>query len=106
MTHEHHHENEAQEVFDDTGVHASHCCVRHGCKYGDEDCPVVIGKVAQMYDCEDCEYEKEKFAQDAGELLQSPENLARYLQKLQAHTKNPLILNVLAQACESLENPI
>ena len=23
------------------GVHQTHCCVVHGCKYGDEDCPVV-----------------------------------------------------------------
>ena len=24
-------------------VHSRHCCVEHGCKYGEEDCPVVIG---------------------------------------------------------------
>ena len=36
------------------GVHASHCCKWHGCKYGDEDCPVTNGQVAQMYLCEDC----------------------------------------------------
>ena len=36
------------------GVHASHCCVLHGCKYGDEDCPVVSGEIKQEYICEDC----------------------------------------------------
>ena len=36
------------------GPHATHCCITHGCKYGDEDCPVVNGKVAQVYPCEDC----------------------------------------------------
>jgi hypothetical protein len=37
------------------GVHVEHCCVRHGCKYGDdEDCPVESGKVQQSYPCESC----------------------------------------------------
>ena len=36
------------------GVHASHCCKWHGCKYGDEDCPMVLGKIKQLYLCEDC----------------------------------------------------
>lgn len=36
------------------GVHTSHCCIRHGCKYGDEECPVVLGTHEQRYDCEDC----------------------------------------------------
>lgn len=37
-----------------TGVHVNHCCIIHGCKYGDEDCPVERGKVKQAYLCEDC----------------------------------------------------
>ena len=36
------------------GVHASHCCKWHGCKYGDDDCPVVLGQVEQEYPCEYC----------------------------------------------------
>lgn len=36
------------------GVHASHCCKWHGCKYGNEDCPVITGKVQQEYLCEYC----------------------------------------------------
>lgn len=36
------------------GVHASHCCKWHGCKYGDPDCPVVAGEVEQSYPCEYC----------------------------------------------------
>ena len=39
------------------GVHASHCCKWHGCKYGDKDCPVVLGKVEQEYPCEWCSEE-------------------------------------------------
>lgn len=41
-------------MIDDTGVHRTHCCIRHGCKYGEKDCPVVTGKVKQDYPCEDC----------------------------------------------------
>ncbi len=38
------------------GVHATHCCKWHGCKYGDPDCPIVNGEVEQEYLCEDCYY--------------------------------------------------
>jgi hypothetical protein len=36
------------------GVHQTHCCLRHGCKYGDEDCPVESNHVHQTYPCEEC----------------------------------------------------
>lgn len=35
-------------------VHTEHCCVYHGCKYGDEDCTVVTKLAPQSYPCEDC----------------------------------------------------
>lgn len=38
------------------GVHKGHCCVLHGCKYGNEDCPVTMGLVEQRYPCEDCSW--------------------------------------------------
>ncbi len=40
-------------------VHDAHCCPNHGCKYGDKDCPVMLG-VEQGFQegCEDCEIEK------------------------------------------------
>lgn len=38
------------------GVHASHCCLRHYCKYGYKNCPVTNGRVAQKYRCEYCDY--------------------------------------------------
>jgi hypothetical protein len=41
------------------GVHETHCCARHGCKYGDSDCPVP-GEVAQRYRCEQCDNELEE----------------------------------------------
>lgn len=36
------------------GVHRTHCCVIHGCKYGDVDCPVEYGIIEQDYPCQDC----------------------------------------------------
>ncbi len=35
--------------------HISHCCFRHGCEYGDKDCPVAAGKRPQRHLCERCE---------------------------------------------------
>lgn len=34
--------------------HTEHCCVTHGCKYGDEKCPVWLGIQRQSFPCEDC----------------------------------------------------
>lgn len=36
------------------GVHETHCCVVHGCKYRDPDCPVENKVINQDYLCEDC----------------------------------------------------
>jgi len=44
-------------------THKSHCCVRHGCKYGEPDCPVASGEVEQLYDCESCAWDKEEFSE-------------------------------------------
>lgn len=35
-------------------VHTTHCCVIHGCKYGEDDCPVALGQEKQEYPCEYC----------------------------------------------------
>jgi hypothetical protein len=44
---------------------STHCCPRHGCKYGHDDCPVFDGKVAPEYPpdngCEQCEYEETEY---------------------------------------------
>lgn len=52
------------------GVHESYCCVLHGCKYGDEDCPVEEGVTKQQYACE--------FCGDDG--IKNLEQLARHMQ--------------------------
>jgi len=41
-------------IINNIDVHKSHCCSEHGCKYGDDLCPVVLGKVIQEFPCEDC----------------------------------------------------
>lgn len=33
----------------------SHCCKEHGCKYGYDDCPVVLGTAPQEYRQECCD---------------------------------------------------
>jgi len=54
----------AKEI-DHVGVHRTHCCILHGCKYGDPaECPVVDGEVEQEYLCEYCERENIKSVED------------------------------------------
>lgn len=46
---------------DNWGVHERHCCPKYGCKYGDNDCPVVLGLTDKHNDhCEMCEWEYEE----------------------------------------------
>jgi len=45
-------------------VHDAHCCPIHGCKYGDEDCPVVMG-LEQGLGCESCDYERDRQAKES-----------------------------------------
>lgn len=41
--------------LDEYGVHQSHCCFKHGCKYGEnEQCPVTLAIIKQNYPCEYC----------------------------------------------------
>ena len=64
-------------------VHESHCCEYHGCKYGDDDCPVASGETQQLYPCEECREEDPRDAairelvclvQDAVDLLDYEHN--------------------------------
>lgn len=38
----------------DPCIHTGHCCVEHGCKYGDVDCPVWLAAKKQGFPCESC----------------------------------------------------
>lgn len=46
-------------VTEGKDVHTEHCCARHGCKYGDENCTVASGLKQQSYPCESCDFERE-----------------------------------------------
>lgn len=41
-------------------VHTEHCCLEHGCKYGDDNCTVVTGKEPQSFPCETCRWVEEE----------------------------------------------
>lgn len=48
-------EEKAEARAREIGVHVSHCCAMHGCKYGDdEDCVVENKSHKQDYPCESC----------------------------------------------------
>jgi len=59
------------------GVHASHCCKWHGCKYGDEYCPVVLGRVEQLYLCEYCDEDLEN-EENYRQILKDIEEMKRF----------------------------
>ena len=46
------------------GVHETHCCFEHGCKYRDEQCPVALGIVKQRYKCESCNEDESEYKQE------------------------------------------
>lgn len=50
------------EAEENWGVHQTHCCEKHGCKYSrDTECPVYMGMVDQKYPCEICSDEEEEW---------------------------------------------
>jgi len=51
------------------GVHITHCCYLHGCKYGYDDCPVSTGEVKQEYVCEYCSDEGYKEVKEITSLI-------------------------------------
>jgi hypothetical protein len=61
-------------------VHTSHCCLEHGCKYDDPNCPVAKGEQKQEGPCETCGlvaegyYDQGSLAEDQGvDLDEDPE---------------------------------
>lgn len=55
--------NACAECGSSHGSCPSHCCPTHGCKYGDDCCPVETGRIAPEYrsnnGCEECEDDEE-----------------------------------------------
>ncbi|AEC53096.1 hypothetical protein SCRM01_150c [Synechococcus phage S-CRM01] len=71
---------------DKIGVHATHCCKRCGCKYYDDDCPVVLGIVEAEYECEDCESRLNSLVDDLN--YASAEDLYEAISRLTPMTKS------------------
>lgn len=51
-----------------TNVHSEHCCIIHGCKYVDENCPVEKGLQKQSYPCEVCGDDKTSYKHEWGKM--------------------------------------
>ena len=62
------------------GVHETHCCVLHGCKYGDDDCPVVNKLTKQKYICEQCEEDGISEVEDIDMIFDAVETLQNHTQ--------------------------
>ena len=77
-----------QRVFID--VHDSHCCLIHGCKYGDDECPVV-NKIEgyEGIPCESCQWEQEElnsFQKNQGRQLHELVKVLNYRKKMAEKT--------------------
>lgn len=50
------------------GVHATHCCSIHGCKYCEDDICPVVNALSEGVRCEDCDWDDDQL-KDAIQLL-------------------------------------
>ena len=50
-------------------VHTEHCCLKHGCKYREEDCPVALGLKKQSFLCEDCIYDQHELDEKSSSIF-------------------------------------
>lgn len=57
----------------------SHCCVKHGCKYSYEDCPVVLGEEAMEFPCEDCDTDRHEAGVRADQVVMDRVELLRVM---------------------------
>jgi hypothetical protein len=55
-------------------AHTEHCCLQHGCKYGNKDCSVVRkrSRRKQSHPCEACESSKNDLDTRLAALLELP----------------------------------
>jgi len=88
------------------GVHRTHCCVKHGCKYNDKDCPVVSGEIKQDYLCESCGYDGINSIDDLLDLLINyKQRIIEALENEKLHY-DELQRNVWAEAYEEWERHV
>ncbi len=84
-------------------AHDTHCCIvkSHGCKYGDENCPVANGIRKQVHLCEQCGLETEGYY---GEPPCTEREQREYIDALWEEKQNPRKLTptqeILAELAE------
>lgn len=73
------------------GAHTTHCCIYHGCKYGDKDCPVSAGDIKQDHSCEQCGPEVEKeFRRDTPQEWSQKMSDSELIKRLDSYITEPL----------------
>jgi len=77
--------------------HVNHCCIHHGCKYGDDNCPVVLGRDKQSYPCEECDIKHSSYI----DYDSFPEGMGLY-----AGSTQPFDTNMFKKTLDSLEKMI
>lgn len=53
----------AEAIAKGPDVHTEHCCIKHGCKYGDETCTVTTGAKTQSFPCHYCHDDKQEIVE-------------------------------------------
>lgn len=66
-------------------VHTEHCCIIHGCRYGDKDCTVTNKNHPQSYPCQTCMDDKSQ------NLWESQSYIRTFLYQLKA-ISSPIFL--------------
>jgi len=74
-------------------VHTEHCCFKHGCKYGDENCPVFNGIQEQSYKCEMCDYD-----------LEEAKEFTKYYFSLLSNEERKDIMWMYCKDCGAIDN--
>lgn len=69
------------------GIHTSHCCAKHGCKYneghwGTPPCPVVNGVLKQEFPCEYCEEDEKDENETADAIIAWLESRVKELREM------------------------
>ena len=81
-------------MMSEVGVHRTHCCIKHGCKYGDDDCPVENGSVTQEYQCQDCsEFPEEAVDLEPKSEDNSPKSSGEHMITLKLNTSDGKFIN-------------
>ncbi len=82
-------------------VHTEHCCLRHGCCYGNPECSVTTKFKKQSYPCETCEWVDKEEAP-----LREIERLRDLLMSIrdEAGSGNPKLHKIQRWADEALDS--